>query len=63
MPNVGAPADRTCSTCGSDQVKVALVTGRVTYYRCLVCQHGWSETDRRQPLTVQAWSPERRKVS
>ncbi len=61
-PMVGASAPQPCAECGSEQVKVALAAGAVVYYRCLDCQHGWSEGDRRaQPS--QAHEPERRRAS
>jgi hypothetical protein len=47
LPAVGSPAPDPCSKCGSDQGKVALATEDAIYYRCLTCQHGWSESFRR----------------
>ena len=62
VPNVGSVATRPCVKCGSDQVKVALTAGDVIYYRCLGCQDGWSESERRrQPREMHI--PERRKAS
>jgi hypothetical protein len=61
-PVVGDSAPQPCALCGSNQVKVALAAGGVVYYRCLACQKGWSEGDRRvQP--PQAHHPERRRAS
>jgi hypothetical protein len=62
FPTVGSVAPGPCAKCGSDQVKVALTAGDVIYYRCLGCQDGWSEPERRrQPR--EAHIPERRKAS
>jgi hypothetical protein len=62
FPHVGSVAPRPCAKCGSDQVKVALAAGDVIYYRCLGCQDGWSESERRrQPREMHV--PERRKAS
>jgi hypothetical protein len=62
IPNVGSVApDHPCPQCGSNQVKVALATGAVIYYRCLACQGAWSETDRRQSPRMD--TSERRKAS
>jgi hypothetical protein len=61
-PIVGAPAPQPCAECGSNQARVAWAAGGVVYYRCLGCQHGWSEGDRRAN-PPQVHHPERRKAS
>jgi hypothetical protein len=61
-PIVGASAPQPCAECGSKQARVAWAAGGVVYYRCLGCQHGWSEGDRRAN-PPQLHHPERRKAS
>ncbi len=59
MLNVGSLTAAPCLRCGAAQVKVALATQGVTYYRCIACHHAWSEDRRQKALSH---TPERRKA-
>jgi transposase-like protein len=61
MPNVGSVTSVACPHCRSEDVTVALAAGGVTFYRCLSCQRGWSDTDRRT-APPEGRTPERRKT-